>query len=187
MEMVNGRVKTIDLLLVVLILLGPAYAGEIYRWTDADGIIHITDRPPPNGAAVGSVFSYPNHAEPKAQSKVVPVQPPAASRQVEQLNRQLNRLKERRTQLQQIVAENEQTIAAAQKDADYLSRRSGAYARRNQKAIQRQLMVLNNNLTTYQNDLKYVKEDIAEVEERLKAIDSKGKQGGGVQDDGPHR
>jgi hypothetical protein len=32
------------------VLLIPAVAGEVYTWTDADGNIHITDRPPADNA-----------------------------------------------------------------------------------------------------------------------------------------
>ncbi len=163
---------TIQVLLASLVFLGPIEAGEVYTWTDAQGNVHITDRPPENGSPAESVVPYSNRPETETRPVADAQQPRAESRKVGQLNKHLKRLKEREIQLQQIVDENKASIAAAEKDADYYSRRSGSYARRNQKAVQRQLLGLNNNLTTYQSDLLYVREDIAETEERLKSIEA---------------
>ena len=170
---VPARIIPILLVMVAsLLLMRPAAAGNVYTWRDADGNIHISDRPPADGSAVDSIIDY--SAPPKK-----PVSPDPAAQQLnpetqraKQLNRRLKRLKERQAQLETIIAENKASIAAAQKDANYYRRRSGSYARRNAKAIERQLVVLNNNLTTYQSDLKYVTEDIAEINRMRKAIES---------------
>jgi predicted RNase H-like nuclease (RuvC/YqgF family) len=164
---------------IVLVLVGPAIAGEVYTWTDADGNIHITDRPPKDSSQVESVIRYSKPPEPAATTDSVPPPNGAEMQQAQQLNKQLKRLKERKTQLEKIVAENQASIAAAEKDAAYYRKRSGSYARRNEKTIQRQLVVLNNNLTTYQSDLRYVEEDIAETEQLLEAIELNTKRPGG--------
>ena len=162
---------TIPVLFVLLVLLRPALAGEVYTWTDEEGNIHITDRPPQDSTQVESVIRYSNRPETKAPPDPVPQQASLAMLQAEQLNKQLGRLKERKTQLEKIIAENQASIAAAEKDAAYYRKRSGSYARRNQKSIERQLLVLTNNLTTYQSDLRYVEEDIAESQRLLEAIE----------------
>ena len=160
----------IQLTVLVAVILSPVYADEIYRWTDADGNTHITDRPPEDGSSINSVIRYSNRPEspeppaPAAQ----PIQP--ERQHAERLKKQLERLREREMQLEKIIDENQASIAAAEEEAAYYRRRSGSYARRNKKAIERQLLVLNNNLTTYQSDLLYIKEDIAEAKELLKAI-----------------
>ena len=170
---------TIQVLWAVLALVSPAIAGEVYTWTDADGNIHITDRPPKDRSQVESVIRYSKPLETNTPLDPVPQPDSVEMQQTQQLNKQLKRLKERKTQLEKIVAENQASIAAAEKDAAYYRKRSGSYARRNEKTIQRQLVVLNNNLTTYQSDLRYVEEDIAETEQRLEAIELNMQQPGG--------
>ncbi|MCE7893648.1 MAG: DUF4124 domain-containing protein, partial [Sorangiineae bacterium PRO1] len=38
------------LLPIVLMLALPAFAGQVYKWTDAKGTVHYSDAPPPQGA-----------------------------------------------------------------------------------------------------------------------------------------
>ena len=170
---------TIQVLCVGLVFLSTAVAGEVYTWTDADGNIHITDRPPKDSAQVDSVIRYSKPTETDAPPDPAPQPDSVDMQQAKQLNKQLKRLKERRTQLEKIIVENQASIAAAEKDAAYYRKRSGSYARRNEKSIERQLVVLNNNLTTYQSDLRYVEEDIAESEKRLEAIELNMQRPGG--------
>jgi predicted RNase H-like nuclease (RuvC/YqgF family) len=170
---------TIQVLCVGLVFLSTAVAGEVYTWTDADGNIHITDRPPKDSSQVESVIRYSKPTEPAASPDPAPQADSLAMQRADQLNKQLKRLRERKTQLEKITAENQASIAAAEKDAAYYRKRSGSYARRNEKSIERQLVVLNNNLTTYQSDLRYVEEDIAEIEKRLETIASNMKRLGG--------
>lgn len=170
---------TINALWVVLVLVGPATAGEVYTWTDADGNIHITDRPPGDSVQVDSVIRFSKPAETEAPPGPTPQADSVAMIAADQLNKQLKRLRERKAQLEKIIVENQDSIAAAEKDAAYFRKRSGSYARRNEKSIQRQLVVLNNNLTTYQSDLRYVEEDISEINKRLDTIASDMKRPGG--------
>ena len=173
---------TIQVLCVGLVFLSAAVAGEVYTWTDADGNIHITDRPPKDSAQVESVIRYSKPTETAASPDPAPQPDSLDMQQAEQLNKQLKRLKERKTQLEKIIVENQDSIAAAEKDAAYYRKRSGSYARRNTKSIERQVLVLNNNQTTYQSDLRYVQEDIAETEQRLKAIELSMRQPRGESD-----
>ncbi len=172
---------TIQVMWFVLVLAIPAIAGEVYTWTDADGNIHITDRPPKDGTQVDSVIRYSKPAETAAAPAPAPQFNSAEMQQAEQLNKQLTRLQERKAQLERIIAENKTSIAAAEKDAAYYRKRSGSYARRNEKSIERQLVVLNNNLTTYQTDLRYVEEDIAEAQKGLESIESNRRMPSGEQ------
>ncbi|MCB2146730.1 MAG: DUF4124 domain-containing protein [Deltaproteobacteria bacterium] len=170
---------TIHVLFILLVLINPAVAGEVYTWTDAEGNIHITDQPPDDRSPVESIIRYSAPTETKASPDPPPQPNSADLQQAEQLNKQLKRLKERKTQLEKIIVENRASIAAAEKDAEYYRKRSGSYARRNEKSIERQLVVLNNNLTTYQSDQRYVDEDIAETEKRLETIELNMKRPGG--------
>ncbi|WP_372679111.1 DUF4124 domain-containing protein [Desulfosarcina sp.] len=164
---------------IVLAFVSPAAAGEVYTWTDADGNIHITDRPPEDSVQVDSVIRYSQPAETAASPDRAPQPDSLAMQAADQLNKQLKRLRERKTQLEKIIVENQASIAAAEKDAAYFRKRSGSYARRNETSVERQLVVLNNNLTTYQSDLRYVEEDIADIDKRLETIESQIRMPGG--------
>lgn len=171
--------STIQALFIALVLLNPAAAGDVYTWTDADGNIHITDRPPGDNSPVESVIRYSAPKETDAPPDPAPQPTSVDMQQAEQLSKQLKRLKERKTQLEKIIVENQASIAAAEKDAEFYRKRSGSYARRNEKSIERQLVVLNNNLTTYRNDRRYVDEDIAETEKLLEIIEQNMRRPGG--------
>ncbi|MFZ5756083.1 MAG: DUF4124 domain-containing protein [Pseudomonadota bacterium] len=45
----SAAVQALSLALLLSVT-GPAAAGEMYRWKDADGKLHFTDTPPPPGA-----------------------------------------------------------------------------------------------------------------------------------------
>jgi hypothetical protein len=38
-------------LVIALLLLAPAVAAQVYKWTDAHGIVHYSETPPPQGTA----------------------------------------------------------------------------------------------------------------------------------------
>lgn len=41
----------------------PAWAGEVYQWTDANGVTHYSQTPPPGG---GAKYRVINHRQPEA-------------------------------------------------------------------------------------------------------------------------
>ncbi|WP_062534641.1 DUF4124 domain-containing protein [Mizugakiibacter sediminis] len=43
------------LLPIALMLALPAFAGQVYKWTDAKGTVHYSDSPPPQGARYSRV------------------------------------------------------------------------------------------------------------------------------------
>lgn len=49
------HIWAIFMLLLTVLTVGSAWSGEVYTWTDAQGIVHITDRPPPPGVRVKAV------------------------------------------------------------------------------------------------------------------------------------
>lgn len=59
------RGGAIAVLGAVLVWASVLRAGEVYRWTDAQGVLHISDLPPPSGAGV--------------QKQTLPDAPPRAS------------------------------------------------------------------------------------------------------------
>jgi len=44
--------KSIGLGLMLVLMLGASAWADIYRWTDASGVVHFSNQPPPPGAAV---------------------------------------------------------------------------------------------------------------------------------------
>lgn len=162
----------IRMLIVLLAFVGQTLAGEIYTWTDEDGNVHITDRPPANThPPVENVIRYSSPSEPAAPSPPVLQETVPSTQAIDRLKKRLNRLKQRKDEFEEIIEQNETSIAAAEKEAATYHKRSGSYARRNVKLIERELLVLRNNLTTYQSELKYVEEDIAETGQALKTIE----------------
>ena len=160
-------------MLIVAGLAGPTASAEIFTWTDADGVVHISDRPPPEPSQIQDVLRY---APPPPQSSTpeLPTSERIDSQQVERLQKQLNRLKERKLLLDKLIADNLVSIAEAEKELEHYRKRSGSFARRNEQTIQRQLLVLNNNRATHQSDLRYLLEDMAEVERQINAIEGMG-------------
>lgn len=65
----------------------PAEAGQLYKWTDAQGNLHITDVPPPNSenAPASAVEPTPPASGPVPPKKktAVPPQTPAGRKRVE--------------------------------------------------------------------------------------------------------
>ncbi|HKL77885.1 MAG TPA: DUF4124 domain-containing protein, partial [Gammaproteobacteria bacterium] len=47
-----GRAPIGALFLLAVLLPSLAGAGDVYRWTDADGEVHFGDRPPPHAERV---------------------------------------------------------------------------------------------------------------------------------------
>ena len=82
-------------------------AGSIYTWTDKNGAVHITETPPPPGAAVEDVMSTP----PESPAPVESSPPPQSigTWEVQQAERQARQAQE---QLEAAEAEREaqQTI-----------------------------------------------------------------------------
>jgi chromosome segregation ATPase len=167
----------IQALVVWVVLSGPGVAGEVYTWTDKDGNIHITDRPPTDEARLDGVIRYSDKAVTNRPTKSPsPRQDTADEIQAKQLNKHVTRLDERKSQLEKIIAENQESITDAEKELKRYRKRSGTYARRTRKTIQRQLMVLKNNLTMYQSDLHYVEEDMLETKQLIKTVKQKMQQ-----------
>jgi hypothetical protein len=80
------------------------WAGSIYTWTDKNGAVHITETPPPPGAAVEDVMSTP------PESPVQPIQPPPPSIgnwEVQQAEQQAQQAQEQQEAARQKAAEAE--------------------------------------------------------------------------------
>lgn len=82
--------KTLYVICVGIMLLGPALqpdAANVYTWTDKDGVVHITDQPPPAGAEVVDVIPY---------QKQAPAQTEEIDRRQQELREQVIRDDQRR-------------------------------------------------------------------------------------------
>jgi hypothetical protein len=77
------------------------WPGSIYTWTDKNGAVHITETPPPPGAAVEDAMSNP----PETPAPVQPGPPPQSigDREVQQA--------------EQDAASAQQQVQGAQEDA----------------------------------------------------------------------
>lgn len=65
------------LLPIVLMLALPAFAGQVYKWTDAKGTVHYSDAPPPQGAHYSRVRVEGAGADTPEQPASGPAQPAA--------------------------------------------------------------------------------------------------------------
>lgn len=50
----------------LLALPAASWAGHLFKWTDADGVVHYGDRPPASGTTARGLTTLPWHAEPGA-------------------------------------------------------------------------------------------------------------------------
>ena len=66
------------LLPIVLMLALPAFAGQVYKWTDAKGTVHYSDSPPPQGAHFSRVRVAGAGAETPEQPAAGQTQPGTA-------------------------------------------------------------------------------------------------------------
>jgi hypothetical protein len=82
------------------------WADSIYTWTDKNGAVHITETPPPPGAAVEDALSNP----PESPNPVEPSQPPQSvgNWEVEQAEQQARQAQEQLEAARQHAAEAEQ-------------------------------------------------------------------------------
>jgi hypothetical protein len=97
---------------------GP-WAGSIYTWTDKNGAVHITETPPPPGAAVEGVMSNP----PESPAAVQPIQPQSVENwEIQQAEQQARQAQEQLEAAQQKAAEAEreaqQTILQSEEYID---------------------------------------------------------------------
>lgn len=84
------------------------WSATIYTWTDKNGAVHITETPPPPGAAVEDVLSNP----PESPAPVKPSQPQAPQSigdwEVQQAEQQAQQAQEQLEAARQKAAEAEQ-------------------------------------------------------------------------------
>ena len=81
------------------------WAGSIYTWTDKNGAVHITETPPPPGAAVDDVMSNP----PESPAPVESSPPPQSigNWEVQQAERQARQAQEQLEAARQKAADAE--------------------------------------------------------------------------------
>lgn len=70
--MKTAKALALALVLLASLMGGPRFAADVYKWVDADGVVHYSDRPPADGT--GIELSMPAAAEPPGQS--TPTEPP---------------------------------------------------------------------------------------------------------------
>jgi len=93
-------------------------AGSIYTWTDKNGAVHITESPPPPGAAVEDAMSNP----PETPAPVQPGTPPQSigDWEVQQAEQQVR-------QAQEQLEAAKQKAAEAEREARQTTRQSEEY------------------------------------------------------------
>ena len=87
------------------------WSGSIYTWTDKNGAVHITETPPPPGAAVEDVLSNP----PESPAPVQSDQPPQSigNWEVQQAEQQARQAQEQLEAAKQKAAEAEREAQQA--------------------------------------------------------------------------
>jgi hypothetical protein len=118
--------KAIYVIAAAVILLCPSVlvqAGKVYTWTDKDGVLHITDQPPPATAKKVDVIPYEQ-------------QPPAVSQEVERRQQELH---------EQIIRDD------LRRDADAARRRAQEAEKRAQEAVARANRISGETKETIQN------------------------------------
>jgi hypothetical protein len=91
-------------------------AGSIYTWTDKNGAVHITETPPPPGAAVEDALSNP----PEFPVQPSPPPQPIGNWEVQQAEQQAR-------QVQEQLKAAKQKAAEAEREAQQTTRQSETY------------------------------------------------------------
>jgi nucleotide-binding universal stress UspA family protein len=89
-------------------------AGSIYTWTDKNGAVHITETPPPPGAAVEDEMSNP----PESPAPVPPGPPQSIG------NREVQQAEQQARQAQEQLEAAKQKAAEAEREAQQTIRKS---------------------------------------------------------------
>jgi len=95
-------------------------AGSIYTWTDKNGAVHITETPPPPGAAVEGAMSNPPESPVPAPPS--PPQPPQAIG-----NWEVQQAEQQARQAQEQLEAARQKAAEAEREAEQTTRQSKTY------------------------------------------------------------
>jgi|WetSurMetagenome_2_1015567.scaffolds.fasta_scaffold152140_2 hypothetical protein len=116
-------IKFIVLLGAVALIFQPAsdlWSGSIYTWTDKNGAVHITETPPPPGAAVEDVMRNPPESPAPVQPS--PPQPQAIGNwEAQQAEQQARQAQEQLEAARQKAAEAEREAQQAiQKSEEYI-------------------------------------------------------------------
>ena len=90
-------------------------AGSIYTWTDKNGAVHITETPPPPGAAVEDALSNP----PETPAPVQPSPPPQSIG-----NWEVQQAEQQARQAQEQLEAAKQKAAEAEREAQQTTRQS---------------------------------------------------------------
>jgi type IV secretory pathway VirB10-like protein len=93
-------------------------AGSIYTWTDKNGAVHITETPPPPGAAVEDAMSNP----PETPAPVQPSPPPQSIG-----NWEVQQAEQQARQTQEQLEAAKQKAAEAEREARQTTRQSETY------------------------------------------------------------
>jgi len=94
------------------------WSGSIYTWTDKNGAVHITETPPPPGAAVEDVMNNP----PESPAPVQPSQPPQSIG-----NWEVQQAEQQARQAQEQLQAARQKAVEAEREAQQTIRQSEEY------------------------------------------------------------
>jgi len=115
------RRHMVGLLMVALAFSHPGTAAELYRWTDADGRVHFSDRPPPAAEVPAEVerLPTPRFADPGIPPGHYSVTEQWQRLQAERLIRQREQWERNREARELTLRERE--VAAAERAAEELA------------------------------------------------------------------
>ena len=69
------------IILTLALALSPAALGAVYKWVDAEGQVHYSDRQPPPDVKNAEVFDIPERGIETAPA--APMQPPSSTEELE--------------------------------------------------------------------------------------------------------
>jgi hypothetical protein len=116
-----------------------AQAGKVYTWTDKDGIIHITDQPPPATARAVDVIPYQEQTPAQAEEK-------AAAHSQQNTPDDYQAVDRRRQDLREQIIRDD-----LRRDAEAARRRAREAEKRAQEAVERANRISDYTKETIQN------------------------------------
>lgn len=166
------RIKTFH---VVLLLFIPILAcvsvlngEETYTWTDEKGIIHITDKPPPQNVKLKDTIKYKESPyQDEYNNKTLQKIVDSAREDGTLLKKSIEKMKETKKRLEEEIEIDKRAVVFAKGDLSRAKTRAGKWAKSNIRVAEGNLRIARSNLIQDEIALKNLKEKLIEDKQRL--------------------
>lgn len=88
------RLSAITLISLLLVAAGKAFAGEVYRWVDEDGVHHFSQETPPPGTSDVERITLPDDPSPAGETGEDPFNIEATAKRTAELREEMNQRRE---------------------------------------------------------------------------------------------